>query len=40
MMFPDLMQLVQTIIFLTLPLYNAFTRWIFGLKRRFVILCA
>jgi hypothetical protein len=32
------MQFVHTIIFLTLPLYNAFTLWIFGLKRRFVKL--
>ncbi len=35
---PDLMQVVQAIIFLTLPLYNALTLWMFGLNRRFVIL--
>ena len=37
---PDFIQLVQTFIFLTLPLYTVRTLWRFGLNRRFVTLWA
>jgi len=37
---PDLMQLVQTAIFFTLPLRSALTFWRLGLNLRLVTLCA
>jgi hypothetical protein len=39
-MHPDLMQLVQTVIFLTLPFTLALTCCRFGLNRRLFTLCA